>query len=64
MDTTEVQLSELMGFIVVIYRSIGEGLCIGAELTQRQLHAKTHHSSQKLGNLEYTLQPAGCSAYW
>jgi hypothetical protein len=38
MDTTKVQLDEPMSFIGFTYRSMGEGLLTGTEMTQRQLH--------------------------
>jgi hypothetical protein len=38
MDTTEVQFDEPMSFIGITYRGVGEGLLIGAEISQRQLH--------------------------
>lgn len=37
-DAIEVQLSEPMSFIGATYRNMGEGLFIGAEMTQGQFH--------------------------
>lgn len=34
-DTTKVQLGDLMSFTGVTYRRMGEGLCRGAEMTLR-----------------------------
>ena len=41
MGTTEGQFGEPMSFIGVTFRIMGEGLFIGAEMTQRQLHHQT-----------------------
>lgn len=38
MDTTILQLSELMSFIGVIYGNMGDGLLTGVEMTQRLYH--------------------------
>jgi hypothetical protein len=52
-----------MSFIVVTYRSMGERLLTGREMTQRQPYHQSppsmDDSSQKLGNLEHTQQPVG-----
>ena len=51
--TTKVLLGEPISFIEVTYRNMGEGLVIGAEMTQRQLHWQSLPSvgdiSEKLG---------------
>ena len=66
MDTTNAQLGEPMSFIRVTYRSMGEWLLTGAEITQSQLHHQPHPSmgNTKLRNLEHTAQPAGTSTIW
>lgn len=38
MDTTKVQLDEPMSFIGFTYRSMGEGLLTGTEMTQKELN--------------------------
>lgn len=57
-----------MNFISVVYRNRGDGLLIGAKMTQRQLHQQTPppHGRQftKSGNLENTAQPVGSSTCW
>lgn len=61
-DTTEVQLGELMSFIEVTYRYVGQELLTGAELTPRQLITKAHPSmvtAHRAGNLQRTAQSAG-----
>lgn len=40
-DTTKVQLGEPMSFIGVTHRNMGEGLLIGAEMTQRCLQPQS-----------------------
>lgn len=42
-DTTKDGFDELMGFIGIIYRNMGEGLLRGTEMTQRQLHQQGPH---------------------
>lgn len=37
-DTTKVQYGEPMNSIGITYKSMGKGLLIGTETTQRQLH--------------------------
>jgi hypothetical protein len=39
--TTKVLLGELISFIGVTYRNMGEGLLTGAEMTQKQLHRQS-----------------------
>jgi hypothetical protein len=50
--TTKVLLGELISFIGVAYRNMGEGLLTGTEMTQKQLHRQSlpsvGDSSQKL----------------
>ena len=54
-----------MNFISVVYRNNGDGLLIGAKMTQRELHQQNPppHGGQftKSGNLENTAQPLGSS---
>lgn len=65
MDTTNVQLRELMRFVWVIYGNMGEGLFTGEGVSQRQLYHQSppHPGCQrtsKTGNLGqlHSLQPA------
>lgn len=41
MGTTEAQLGQPMGFTTITYRSVGEKLLKGAEMTQIQLHQQS-----------------------
>lgn len=44
--TTTLQLDEPLEFVGVAYRNMGEGLCIGAEMIQRQMN---HQSPSQCG---------------
>lgn len=46
MHTSKVQLSEPVSFIEVTYRCMCEGLLIGAEILQKQMH---HQSPSQQG---------------
>lgn len=56
-DTTKVQLGEVVSFIQITCRDMGERLLIGKEMTQRKLHYQNppQHEWQLIeaGNLEY-----------
>lgn len=50
-----------MSFVGVAYSNVAEGLLIGAEMTDRQLHHQAHHS---IGTLEHTAQAAERLTGW
>ena len=61
MDVTKAHLDEIMSFVGVNYKSIGEGLLTETEMTQRRLyHQSPPWQGWQLspaGNLEQTAQP-------
>lgn len=54
MDTTTVQFGEPVGFIGITYRTIGERLLTGTEMTQRQL---PHQSPPQHRNSSQICEP-------
>lgn len=55
------KLDELVGFIGVAYKTMGEGLLIGAERTQRQLYHQAHFTE---GESPQSWEPgAHCTAF-
>lgn len=67
-QTTKVPLDEVMCFVWVTYKNIGEELCTGAQITLTQLYYQSpiKHGWQftKLGNLKHTAQPVDTSTSW
>ena len=55
---TKVQLGESVSFIGVTYRSVGEGLLIGAEITERQLYRQSPPTKLGTWSTLYSLQAA------
>lgn len=67
-DINKIQLGEVVSFITVTYRNMGEKLLKGLEITQIQLphQSPSHHGCHltKARNLEHTVQSAGSREGW
>ena len=60
-DTPRIQLRETISFIGITYRSLGEGLLTGTEMTQRQLH---HQAYSSMRDFSKSWEPgAHCTAW-